>query len=380
MRFDLRSCQQMSAPRLRYLAALSFSVLLHGGLCVLVARRTTSKPRVANHRPLELELVGPRRAASEAPRLRAQARPAHGLASPTSVAPRAAQSSAPLAGLAPGESSARAAADVGGVSPGDGGDAHDPSDVQLFRGEAIQEAALGERALSAAELGQRRLDRWSDEYAAFHRAQTEGARGAALELERRMSDWFLPETETLERASLLGLGAASVLVPMINDMATDGRPRQDSPWRINLDAADGRAGVPLTCLLGDCRNRGSVVASLFVVIQIDHDEEGAPAAWRVLQSSGVKAFDAEAVAAVQTAARQHPESYSEPPIPAWSRWEFLVEANRYARHSLILDPGFVAPGKEIASDVLGKTTLVRRVRLVAITYRKAEPVRSSTDR
>lgn len=252
--------------------------------------------------------------------------------------------------------------------------------VDLFAPGALEKAAQGEAALSHAELGQRRLDTWAEDFAAHQRAQTEGARGVAKELERRMADWFLPEVETLERASMLGLGVASSLVPAINDMAMFGaQPHApDALGRLDPRASHGRRDALGKCLLGDCYESGHVVASLFVVIQIDHEEDGSPVDWRVVESSGFAAFDSEALDAVDTAVRQVARSaFSEPPLPTWSRWEFLVEANRYLPHSLALDPTFIPPGKELEKEtgILGKTTLVRRVRLVAIHYR----ARSATD-
>jgi len=40
---------------------------------------------------------------------------------------------------------------------------------------------------------------------------------------------------------------------------------------------------------------------------------------------------------------------------------------------MLLDPGFVAPGREIENDGLGKTTLTKQVVLVALRYRPSRP-------
>jgi hypothetical protein len=123
---------------------------------------------------------------------------------------------------------------------------------------------------------------------------------------------------------------------------------------------------------GQCSNASHEIAAMAALVMVTHDENGLPFFWEVVESSGDRDFDAEALSAVKTTLAQNTgNALMVDPAPVSSRWLFSTQAYRWSRDELLLDPQFTPPGREVesASGVLGKTTVVRSVRLVAVTYR-----------
>lgn len=228
--------------------------------------------------------------------------------------------------------------------------------VNLFPAEAIasvatpppqppapESARRAEAALPADELARRRLAQWRDEWVARSRAAHGDVSPELKALGQRFADWFLVDDKELTRSSSL--------VP------TNLLARRRS----------------IFCF-GACDDSSHEVAALAVVLELEHDERGKPRGWTVAESSGRREFDRMALAAIETTL--DPEvsaAVALDPRVRRSRWEFRAAALRWGRLERVLDPQFEPPGKKLdhESGILGDTTMVREVRLVAVLYERA---------
>lgn len=123
--------------------------------------------------------------------------------------------------------------------------------------------------------------------------------------------------------------------------------------------------VPMLCY-GACGAKHAQ-ASVAAVIDVYHDKIGLPQRSTVLMSSGDKRFDNAVLAAIKEAktwvALRLPEG---PRQPEWSRWVFSAVAYQWSRSEMILDPGFIPPGRrsEEMSSAAAVTTIDQSVRLI----------------
>jgi TonB family protein len=260
-----------------------------------------------------------------------------------------------------------------------------PRKVDLFPAGAIVRAAEPGPAPSKGEPVGKRLGDWSQQFADAERARIGDDTPALRELGRRMGDWLLisgQAGESLRRAAPLGLGPASTLLAAFNAWQQEvetrravGRPHEAVPFYANPLMDHGPIESFVALCWGNCTGYfGHRVSYLVVTIEVDHDEAGVPSDWRVWESSGDARFDEAALDAIKDAIAWAPPDVLKSDRPAaYSRWQLSASAHRYHRGETLMDPAFVPPGDEIEkySDLLGKTTVVKRARLVAVRYRSA---------
>ncbi len=389
---------------LRLLVAAVVSVLLHASIVVgwwVLGRARLQGPRA---RPLEITIVAPRVPAAkeeqgkdEPARSVAAVTPRREVPPSAKVKPvqvPAAVASVPPLPVAP----AKEGKSENDSSLDEAGPRRAPP-VDLFAADAIGHAAQGvgvapasgdggKAPLSGGALAKARIDGWVREFKAGQRVVADATPPPVRELGQRLNEGFIPAASSLEKASRFGLGALSSVSSFIDnylgqleDMRGHSIGGSTEPLVKGAGDVDPkllrsrRDRSPATGIcFGSCSGGSHQVAALAVTVDIDHDELGVPAHWRVRVSSGDDAFDKEALSAIRYGLDfGDTHVLLGPPTPRWSRWVFSAHALRYARSDLLLDPGFVQPGKELEehSGILGKTTLVRAVRLVAIEYRHA---------
>jgi hypothetical protein len=344
---------------------------LHGGAAVLVSRWLRRPHRVGPAptapQPLWLSIAPPQQPP-------AKPRPSAAAATPLRRRPPARQ---PRDRSAGGE---RAGVQLEAPdSPPPPRDTGGPRRVDLFGGVSALSAPPGPMtpaaSVSAATLGEARIRAWARE------AREAAQAGAGMPEEVRklgelLQDAFVPEAAPLARASKLGLGALSTALAYgqagegLGTYATDfQQQRGASPIESVGPGPGGLRPIPVLCI-GACSGFKHDVASLAVVVEVEHDPHGVPQAWRVQRSSGDAAFDADGLAAVRHAVR----GWRPPDAPARrvvrTVWELRAQALRFTRAELLLDPGFTPPGTivEEESGLLGETRLIRAATLLTLRY------------
>jgi hypothetical protein len=209
-------------------------------------------------------------------------------------------------------------------------------------------------------------------------------RATLAPMEQRMGQWFAPDP-----APLLARAGGRLPPPRRPIDATD--PSSLAVPRFSSDleqvvsmlrfggvapelhapptAAKGLPAPPLYTVGGAT---AKLLAELATLIQIDHDVDGTPAAWRLVESSGDAGFDREALAAVQDGlANVGKLALRGERKPAWSRWRFGAQLYWWRKDA---DPSFRPPGVPVeGGGLIGTRTVIRETTLVALGFRPAPP-------
>lgn len=377
------------------LLALAGSLLLHGGLLVL-ALLGPGHPRV---RPAPRALVidlsargGELRAGDEA------ARPA---ASPAARAPR--RGVAPTTGRrlerqevpppttgAPGGTAQDETAAPASPGEGTGGTGHATGPTTGTPGfprriELLPRPVAPTPAREHAEQLRRMVDEpWRERGRELRLEQDlVDGRTTLAPMAQRLGQWFAPDpTPLLARAGgrlppprrpIDATDPSSLAVPryssdleqVVSMLRFGSIPLQlqESPT-----AAKGLPAPPLYTV-GDT---AEVLAELAALVQVDHDDDGTPASWRLVESSGDAGFDREALAAVQDGLALGSKLVLRGDRKlAWSRWRFGAQLYWWRKDA---DPSFHPPGVPVdGGGPIGTRTVIRETKLVALGYRAPPP-------
>jgi TonB family protein len=227
-------------------------------------------------------------------------------------------------------------------------DARNSPNINLFPEKVIADAAKPKPELTGAALAAARIKEWAAEWDAHRRLRAGDTTPELQELARRFEFWFMPTTETVARNARFGIRNASIVTHLLN-------------------AAEAYVKSPMEFM----RELPPYVAQMEVVIEIDHDYEGLPDRWKVIQSSGDSDFDHAALAAIRDGLdwNEKRAHISDRPVQK-TEWSFEARAYRYSLLECSLNPGLTAKGRnpDDYDDGFGKTQIIRRTRLLAVVY------------
>ena len=203
-------------------------------------------------------------------------------------------------------------------------------------------------------------------------------------MEQRMADWFAPSP-----APLLARAGGTVPRPRRPIDPTDPSSLEVPRHASDLDEVVSMlrfGALPIELLESPTAARDlpapplylvgkttELLAELAALVQVDHDDEGEPASWRLVESSGDTGFDQEALAAVQDGiAHAGKLVLRGERKPAWSRWRFGAQLYWWRKD---VDPSFHPPGVPVeGGGLIGDRTIIRETRLVALGFRAPAPV------
>ena len=374
------------------LPTLCVSLLLHGAafwaMLHWVPKQPAPPPKATRHTVVlspvpraVLPVADPPAAVASAAKPRTKARRA------VQVAPRETQDAGPVAAARPEPAKAPRPAVADPAAPNPPSATQSPADadpaasgtlapaapLNLFAG--VERAAQGSQN-SAPAAGAAAGDPNAALVRANHSLQVlkhelRGARRAGVvprgvkAFGERLSRTFVPEVDSLRRASSLGLGTLSMLPHYLQ------RHEEQQVTRDLADKQRGHALPPLQksvgACFGACDGFKHDSATLQVKVAVQHDAAGKPRSWRVQKSSGEPLYDQAALDSVRDAAAVLPPW--EDGVPRETHWEFTYQALRWGRMELILDPLLQTPGREVQNGLLGKTTTVHSIALVWVDMR-----------
>lgn len=352
----------------RWLAGVGVSSLLHGILLLSLATHVPSDSVPVRSQPLAFTLVEPspspasQRSLSTESQSRAQ-RPK----SLKTTRPRYELSDRPPTGSSETQEPAATrprstrtpSSDLGpGPRRGSSGDA--APDVDFYAPEAIANAARNRRPpekedpeLEGHALAQARLKHWDQSTVEALKPQVRPDTPGLDALRLRLTQHFTPDNAVVVR----------------DGVPPSGRQGMQSEAQRQMESfnkgSDGRtSGLATLFCFGACGGSHHV-GSLWTWIDVDHDASGRPESWRVFRSSGSQPFDRAALDAIESAAVALAAHLDKPPV-RWSRWALGAETFRWSRDELMLDPGFIPPGREVESQSgwAGTFRLVRQVKLI----------------
>lgn len=369
--------------------ALTVSLLLHGGLLVLALIGPTHAPVRSSPRALVIDL------SARGGDLRATGREAAPApATPGSPVPRRGATSTPPRSLVqhnpPQVDATGATAATGDAPAGSHGSALATGPTSGTPGvprriELLPRPVAPTPAREHAEQLRRMVDEpWRERGRELRLEQDlVDGRTTLAPMAQRLGQWFAPDpTPLLARAGgrlppprrpIDATDPSSLAVPryssdleqVVSMLRFGSIPLQlqESPT-----AAKGLPAPPLYTV-GDT---AEVLAELAALVQVDHDDDGTPASWRLVESSGDAGFDREALAAVQDGLALGSKLVLRGDRKlAWSRWRFGAQLYWWRKDA---DPSFHPPGVPVdGGGPIGTRTVIRETKLVALGYRAPPP-------
>ena len=380
-------------PTTLRLLALAGSLLLHGGLLVIALLGPSHPPVRSAPRTLVIDL------STGGGELRAPVFAATpSAAGPAAPTPRPGSTRAPARTLARREARSTTDTPSPAVSPTPGGEQLGPPEGEpggLAGGPTSGTPGLPRRLELLPRPVAPTLEREHAEQLRRMVDEPWRERGRALQLEKdlvdgratlapmeqRMGQWFAPDP-----APLLARAGGRLPPPPRPIDATDPSSLAVPRYTSDLEQVVSMlrfGSIPLELHESPTNAKGlpapplyavgataKLLAELAALVQVDHDDDGAPASWRLVESSGDAGFDREALTAVQDGLAQGGKlALRGDRKPAWSRWRFGAQLYWWRKDA---DPSFHPPGVPVdGGGAIGTRTIIRETRLVALGYRAA---------